>query len=181
MQWGSSHVLNRILTLTYTKNNFAFTKIWVLYSAVVFSSQLSQVFEEKNALSLQLRGSDRNICESHQHYSEVLNRCLVLERQLQELQSADKGTVRAVFLVQARGNLTASGCSNCAALQPLSVLFIQCYLSAIHSCFLSGVCNRCCSRSTSRKEWASERQLHTRTSGVAAEVKKAWENRSGRY
>ncbi|XP_074937944.1 golgin subfamily B member 1 isoform X1 [Phalacrocorax aristotelis] len=56
------------------------------------NSKLSQVFEEKNALSLQLRGSSRNICESHQHYNEVLNRCLVLERQLQELQSADKDT-----------------------------------------------------------------------------------------
>ncbi|XP_061218561.1 golgin subfamily B member 1 isoform X2 [Neopsephotus bourkii] len=55
------------------------------------NSKLSQVFEEKNALSLQLRGSSRHICESHQHYSEVLNRCLVLEQQLQELQSADKG------------------------------------------------------------------------------------------
>ncbi|NXQ12749.1 GOGB1 protein, partial [Peucedramus taeniatus] len=54
------------------------------------NSKLSQVFEEKNALSLQLRGSSRNTCESHQHYSEVLNRCLVLERQLQELQAADK-------------------------------------------------------------------------------------------
>ncbi|NXN56535.1 GOGB1 protein, partial [Rynchops niger] len=55
------------------------------------NNKLSQVFEEKNALSLQLRGSSRNVCESHQHYSDVLNRCLVLERQLQELQSADKG------------------------------------------------------------------------------------------
>ncbi|XP_054255967.1 golgin subfamily B member 1 [Indicator indicator] len=55
------------------------------------NSKLSQVFEEKNALSLQLRGSSRSICESHQHYNEVLNRCLELERQLQELQSADKG------------------------------------------------------------------------------------------
>ncbi|XP_068256704.1 golgin subfamily B member 1 isoform X2 [Nyctibius grandis] len=54
------------------------------------NSKLSQVFEEKNALSLQLRGSSRNVCESHQRYNEVLNRCLVLERQLQELQSADK-------------------------------------------------------------------------------------------
>ncbi|NXB69022.1 GOGB1 protein, partial [Struthidea cinerea] len=54
------------------------------------NSKLSQVFEEKNALSLQLRGSSRSICESHQHYSEVLNRCLVLERQLQELHAADK-------------------------------------------------------------------------------------------
>ncbi|NXG39725.1 GOGB1 protein, partial [Dromaius novaehollandiae] len=55
------------------------------------NSKLSQVFEEKNALSLQLRGSSRNISESHQHYNEVLNRCLVLERQLQELQPPDKG------------------------------------------------------------------------------------------
>ncbi|NXH46383.1 GOGB1 protein, partial [Dicaeum eximium] len=54
------------------------------------NSKLSQVFEEKNALSLQLRGSSRSICENHQRYSEVLNRCLVLERQLQELQAADK-------------------------------------------------------------------------------------------
>ncbi|NXC91465.1 GOGB1 protein, partial [Cercotrichas coryphoeus] len=54
------------------------------------NSKLSQVFEEKNALSLQLRGSSRSICESHQHCSEVLSRCLVLERQLQELQAADK-------------------------------------------------------------------------------------------
>ncbi|XP_053916211.1 golgin subfamily B member 1 isoform X2 [Cuculus canorus] len=55
------------------------------------NSKLSQVFEEKNALSLQLRSSSRSICESHQHYNEVLNRCLELEKQLQELQSADKG------------------------------------------------------------------------------------------
>ncbi|XP_068045377.1 golgin subfamily B member 1 isoform X2 [Anomalospiza imberbis] len=54
------------------------------------NSKLSQAFEEKNALSLQLRGSSRSPCVSHQHYSEVLNRCLVLERQLQELQAADK-------------------------------------------------------------------------------------------
>ncbi|RLV87433.1 hypothetical protein DV515_00015701 [Chloebia gouldiae] len=54
------------------------------------NSKLSQVFEEKNALSLQLRGSSRSTCESHQHYSEVLSRCLTLERQLQELQAADK-------------------------------------------------------------------------------------------
>uniref|UniRef100_A0A8C6JG72 Uncharacterized protein n=1 Tax=Melopsittacus undulatus TaxID=13146 RepID=A0A8C6JG72_MELUD len=117
------------------------------------NSKLSQVFEEKNALSLQLRGSSRNICESHQRYSEVLNRCLALERQLQELQSADKSMVRVVFVVQGRGKLTANGFTNWAALHLLSVLFIQCYLSAIRSCFLSGaVCNRCCSRSTSRKE-----------------------------
>ncbi|XP_062435097.1 golgin subfamily B member 1 isoform X2 [Rhea pennata] len=56
------------------------------------NSKLSQVFEEKNTLSLQLRGSSRNISESHQQYKEILNRCLVLERQLQELQPPDKGT-----------------------------------------------------------------------------------------
>uniref|UniRef100_A0A803Y5Q8 Golgin B1 n=1 Tax=Meleagris gallopavo TaxID=9103 RepID=A0A803Y5Q8_MELGA len=54
------------------------------------NSKLSQVYEEKNALSLQLRSSGRSICESHQQYSEVLSRCLVLEKQLQELQAADK-------------------------------------------------------------------------------------------
>ncbi|XP_015722753.1 golgin subfamily B member 1 isoform X2 [Coturnix japonica] len=54
------------------------------------NSKLSQVYEEKNALSLQLRGSGRSICESHQQYNEVLSRCLVLEKQLQELQAADK-------------------------------------------------------------------------------------------
>ncbi|NWS25666.1 GOGB1 protein, partial [Polioptila caerulea] len=50
------------------------------------NSKLSQVFEEKNALSLQLRGG------SPQHYSEVLSRCLQLERRLQELQPADRST-----------------------------------------------------------------------------------------
>lgn len=125
MQHVSSHVLNRSLTLIYTENNFAFTKIRFLYLAVVLSSQLSQVFEEKNALSLQLRGSSRNICESHQHYSEVLNRCLVLERQLQELQSADKGLVRMVILVPGREKLIADGSTNWAVL----------YLPYIHAFF----------------------------------------------
>ncbi|XP_064512862.1 golgin subfamily B member 1 isoform X2 [Pseudopipra pipra] len=55
------------------------------------NSKLSQVFEEKNTLSLQLRGSSRSTWESPQHYSEVLSRCLLLERRLQELQAADKG------------------------------------------------------------------------------------------
>uniref|UniRef100_A0A8C5TIG5 Golgin B1 n=1 Tax=Malurus cyaneus samueli TaxID=2593467 RepID=A0A8C5TIG5_9PASS len=54
------------------------------------NNKLSQVFEEKNALSLQLRGSSRSTCVNHQHYTEVLNRCLELERQLQELQAVDK-------------------------------------------------------------------------------------------
>ncbi|XP_067417437.1 golgin subfamily B member 1 isoform X2 [Emydura macquarii macquarii] len=52
--------------------------------------KLSQIFEEKNALSIQLRGSSQNLRESHQHHREVLNRCIALERQLQELQSPNK-------------------------------------------------------------------------------------------
>ncbi|NXA76274.1 GOGB1 protein, partial [Thryothorus ludovicianus] len=56
------------------------------------NSKLSQVFEEKNALSLQLRGGRGSVCESHQHCSELLSRCLQLQRQLQELQAADKST-----------------------------------------------------------------------------------------
>ncbi|KAG6924459.1 golgin B1 [Chelydra serpentina] len=54
------------------------------------NSKLSQIFEEKNALSIQLRGSSQNLRESHQHYREALNRCMALERQLQELQSPNK-------------------------------------------------------------------------------------------
>uniref|UniRef100_A0A8C8SF73 Golgin B1 n=1 Tax=Pelusios castaneus TaxID=367368 RepID=A0A8C8SF73_9SAUR len=54
------------------------------------NSKLSQIFEEKNALSIQLRGSSQNLRESHQQYREVLDRCMVLERQLQELQSPNK-------------------------------------------------------------------------------------------
>jgi len=73
------------------------------------SSQLSQVYEEKNALSLQLRGSGRSISESHQQYSEVLSRCLVLEKQLQELQAADKSMVRVSAKVRGRARLTAGG------------------------------------------------------------------------
>ncbi|XP_038257112.1 golgin subfamily B member 1 isoform X2 [Dermochelys coriacea] len=55
-----------------------------------YQRQLSQIFEEKNALSIQLRGSSQNLRESHQHCREVLNRCMALERQLQELQSPNK-------------------------------------------------------------------------------------------
>lgn len=56
--------------------------------------QLSQVFEEKNSLSLQLKGSSRNLRESHQRYSEILMRSEALEKQLQELQLPVKDTVR---------------------------------------------------------------------------------------
>uniref|UniRef100_A0A8C0G461 Golgin B1 n=1 Tax=Chelonoidis abingdonii TaxID=106734 RepID=A0A8C0G461_CHEAB len=58
------------------------------------NSKLSQIFEEKNALSIQLRGNSQNLRESHQHCREVLNRCMTLEKQLQELQSPNKDMVR---------------------------------------------------------------------------------------
>uniref|UniRef100_A0A8C7E6Q8 Golgin B1 n=1 Tax=Naja naja TaxID=35670 RepID=A0A8C7E6Q8_NAJNA len=58
------------------------------------SLQLSQVFEEKNALTLQLRGSSRSLRESHQQHSEALSRCTALEKQLQEWQGPAKTTVR---------------------------------------------------------------------------------------
>ena len=95
------------------------------------SSQLSQVYEEKNALSLQLRSSGRSICESHQQYSEVLSRCLVLEKQLQELQAADKSMVRVSVKVRGRARLTAGGSAKRAALWLASVLFIQCPLPCV--------------------------------------------------
>ncbi|KAM6436319.1 golgin subfamily B member 1 isoform 1-T2 [Liasis olivaceus] len=50
------------------------------------NSKLSQVFEEKNALALQLRGSSRSLRESQQRHSEALARCEAFEKQLQELQ-----------------------------------------------------------------------------------------------
>ncbi|XP_029142075.1 golgin subfamily B member 1 [Protobothrops mucrosquamatus] len=48
------------------------------------------VFEEKNALTHQLRGSSRSLRETHQQHSEALARCASLEKQLQELQSPAK-------------------------------------------------------------------------------------------
>ncbi|XP_053108390.1 golgin subfamily B member 1 isoform X2 [Hemicordylus capensis] len=54
------------------------------------NSKLSQVFEEKNFLSLQLRGSSCSLRESHQRYSEALAHCEALERQLQALQPPAK-------------------------------------------------------------------------------------------
>ncbi|XP_026547697.1 golgin subfamily B member 1, partial [Notechis scutatus] len=58
------------------------------------NNKLSQVFEEKNALTLQLRGSSRSLRESHQQHSEALSRCAALEKQLQEWQGPAKATVR---------------------------------------------------------------------------------------
>uniref|UniRef100_A0A8D2LT23 Golgin B1 n=1 Tax=Varanus komodoensis TaxID=61221 RepID=A0A8D2LT23_VARKO len=64
--------------------------------------QLSQVFEEKNALSLQLRGSSRNLREAHQHYAEALARCEALEKQLQGLQPPGKDGVSPRELSEAK-------------------------------------------------------------------------------
>ncbi|XP_015745642.1 golgin subfamily B member 1 isoform X2 [Python bivittatus] len=50
------------------------------------NNKLSQVFEEKNALALQLRGSSRSLRESQQRHSEALARCEAFEKQLRELQ-----------------------------------------------------------------------------------------------
>ncbi|XP_072858489.2 golgin subfamily B member 1 [Pogona vitticeps] len=54
-------------------------------------SKLSQVFEEKNSLSLQLRGSSSSLRESQQRFRDVLARCEALEKQLQEAQTPGKG------------------------------------------------------------------------------------------
>ncbi|KAL8222656.1 UNVERIFIED_CONTAM: hypothetical protein K2H54_077832, partial [Gekko kuhli] len=48
------------------------------------NSKLSQVFEEKNSLALQLRGSSRSLRESQQRHSDVLAHCKALEKQLQQ-------------------------------------------------------------------------------------------------
>nr|XP_020633601.1 golgin subfamily B member 1 [Pogona vitticeps] len=54
-------------------------------------SKLSQVFEEKNSLSLQLRGSSGSLRESQQRFRDVLARCEALEKRLQEAQTPGKG------------------------------------------------------------------------------------------
>ncbi|XP_060632319.2 golgin subfamily B member 1 [Anolis sagrei] len=48
------------------------------------NNKLSQVFEEKNSLALQLRGSSHSLRESQQRCSEALSRCEAFEKQLQE-------------------------------------------------------------------------------------------------
>ncbi|XP_054845024.1 golgin subfamily B member 1 isoform X2 [Eublepharis macularius] len=57
------------------------------------NSKLSQVFEEKNALSLQLRGSSRSLRESQQRYGDVLARCEALEKQLPPPLGKDVGSL----------------------------------------------------------------------------------------
>lgn len=133
-----NYVLSREFLPSVKQRTILLSQNQFLSLPVVFSSQLSQVFEEKNALSLQLRGSSRNICESHQHYSEVLNRCLVLERQLQELQAADKSMVRVLGLVHSREKPISSGsaavqhCSGCVSFSINAVC--SAFLPSFRSC-----------------------------------------------
>ncbi|XP_043846403.1 golgin subfamily B member 1 isoform X2 [Dromiciops gliroides] len=56
------------------------------------NSKLSQIFEEKSSLSIQLRGSSQSLRESHQRYNDLLNHCTGLERQIQEMQPLSKET-----------------------------------------------------------------------------------------
>nr|XP_033815383.1 golgin subfamily B member 1 isoform X2 [Geotrypetes seraphini] len=57
------------------------------------NSKLSHIYEEKNLLVIQLRGSSQNLRESNQRYSEVIAHCATLERQLQELRPQHKDMV----------------------------------------------------------------------------------------
>ncbi|XP_074157464.1 golgin subfamily B member 1 isoform X2 [Sminthopsis crassicaudata] len=56
------------------------------------NSKLSQIFEEKSSLSIQLRGSSQSLRESHQRYNDLLNHCTGLKRQIQEMQPLSKET-----------------------------------------------------------------------------------------
>ncbi|XP_068935738.1 golgin subfamily B member 1 [Petaurus breviceps papuanus] len=57
------------------------------------NSKLSQIFEEKSSLSIQLRGSSHSLRENHQRYNDLLNHCTALKRQIQEMQLLSKETV----------------------------------------------------------------------------------------
>ncbi|XP_004835685.1 golgin subfamily B member 1 isoform X5 [Heterocephalus glaber] len=52
-----------------------------------FNSKFSQLLEEKNTLSIQLSDTSQSLRESQQHYSALFNHCVVLEKQVQELQA----------------------------------------------------------------------------------------------
>ncbi|XP_072469937.1 golgin subfamily B member 1 isoform X2 [Notamacropus eugenii] len=56
------------------------------------NSKLSQIFEEKSSLSIQLRGSTHSLRESHQRYNDLLNHCTGLKKQIQEMQLLSKET-----------------------------------------------------------------------------------------
>ncbi|XP_029472839.1 golgin subfamily B member 1 isoform X2 [Rhinatrema bivittatum] len=67
------------------------------------NSKLSHIYEEKNSLAIQLRGSSQNLRESNQRYNEVLTHCATLERQLQELQPQHKEDMVTVLRDTAPG------------------------------------------------------------------------------
>ncbi|XP_036600808.1 golgin subfamily B member 1 isoform X2 [Trichosurus vulpecula] len=56
------------------------------------NSKLSQIFEEKSSLSIQLRDSSHSLRESHQRYNDLLNHCTGLKKQIQEMQLLSKET-----------------------------------------------------------------------------------------
>ncbi|XP_006864258.1 PREDICTED: golgin subfamily B member 1, partial [Chrysochloris asiatica] len=51
------------------------------------NGKFSQLLEEKNTLSIQLSDTSQSLRENQQHYSDLLNHCAVLEKQVQELQA----------------------------------------------------------------------------------------------
>ncbi|KAM6162415.1 golgin subfamily B member 1 [Erethizon dorsatum] len=51
------------------------------------NSKFSQLLEEKNTLSIQLSDTSQSLRESQQHSSDLFNHCVVLEKQVQELQA----------------------------------------------------------------------------------------------
>uniref|UniRef100_M3Y0H6 Golgin B1 n=2 Tax=Mustela putorius furo TaxID=9669 RepID=M3Y0H6_MUSPF len=51
------------------------------------NSKFSQLLEEKNTLSIQLCDTSQSLRENQQHYTELFNHCVVLEKQVQELQT----------------------------------------------------------------------------------------------
>lgn len=51
------------------------------------NSKFSQLLEEKNILSTQLRDASQSLRDSQHHYSNLFNHCAILERQVQQLQA----------------------------------------------------------------------------------------------
>ncbi|XP_051047386.1 golgin subfamily B member 1 isoform X4 [Phodopus roborovskii] len=57
------------------------------------NSQLSQLIEEKNILSIQLSDSNQSLRENQHHYSDLFRHCAVLERQVHQLQATGPSNV----------------------------------------------------------------------------------------
>lgn len=161
-----------------SENNFAFTKSISLLASCVLFSAVSGLWGEKCPLP-----------PAPWERSEHLWEPSALQRGPEPLPSAREAATGAAGCRQEHGKgigLDAQqGKAHFKWLCKLSTIVVamcppHSVQSAGHFCVLSGaVCNRCCSRSTPRKEWATERHLHTWTAGAAAEVKKVWENRGG--